>query len=364
MDSVRPRGLGCRKGYYNAYTKSMDLPQQTAAMIRAVTEVVSPVYLVGGSVRDILLGRVPHDYDFASPLSPDELEAAVRKSGRRPHLIGKRFGTVGFMCDGQLVEVTTFRKETYSPGSRRPDVAFINDITHDLSRRDFTINAMALRPDGTLIDPFGGREDISRRSIRTVNKPFERFNEDPLRMLRAARFVAQLGFTPDPETEHSAAKKAAKVLEVSKERWTAELDRLVTSDHAAEGLDFLARTRLLAYLLPELAVQVGYNQNSPYHELNLWEHTLKTVRLTKSDVTLRWAALLHDIGKPYAQVKNSRGYSNYMQHDAIGAELVQKIGPYLKWPSSRTKEVADIIAHHLEESSPLHDADSAARFKG
>src|SRR5690606_6827284 len=133
--------------------------------------------------------------------------------------------------------------------------------------------------------------------------------------------------------------------------------------HAAEGLDVLARTRLLNYTLPELAMQVGFNQDSPYHELPLWEHTLKTVRLTPSDITLRWAALLHDIGKPYAQTKNNRGYSNYMQHDAIGAELVQKIGPYLKWPSKRTKEVADIIAHHLEESSPLHDADSAARYK-
>lgn len=347
----------------SAYTNSMEIPAQTARTIAAVTEAVSPVYLVGGSVRDIVLGRVPHDYDFASPLSPDELEAAVRASGRRPYLMGKRFGTVGFMCDGQLIEITTFRKETYRPGSRKPDVEFISDIAHDLSRRDFTVNAMALRPDGTLVDPFGGREDIARRVIRTVNKPFERFNEDPLRMLRAARFTAQLGFTLDPETERSAAKKAAKILEVSKERWTAELDRLLVSEHATEGLDILARTRLLSYMLPELAVQVGFTQDSPYHELSLWEHTLKTVRLTPGDLTLRWAALLHDIGKPYAQVKNNRDYSNYMQHDIIGAELVQKIGPYLKWPSKRTKEVADIIAHHLEVSSPLHDADSAARFK-
>lgn len=341
----------------------MEMDAQTAAVIAQVEAVVSPVYLVGGSVRDLLLGARPHDYDFATPLTPDEIEAKVRASGKRPRVTGKRFGTIGFSAGEHFVEVTTFRREQYTPGSRKPAVEFIGDITHDLSRRDFTINAMALRPDGRLVDPFGGRDDLQNQLIRTVNKPFDRFNEDPLRMLRAARFAAQLGFVVEADTKTQAAKKASKILEVSKERWTMELDKLLLGAHATAGLDFLANTRLLHMMLPELAMQIDYDQDSPYHQLDLWQHTLKTVALTDRDITLRWAALLHDIGKPYAAAKNRKGYTNYTHHDVIGAEMIAKIGPYLKWPKARTTAIADLIRHHLAPDSPLHDADSAARFR-
>lgn len=336
---------------------------EVSAIISQVEAIVSPIYLVGGGVRDVLLGRQPHDYDFATPLSPDEIETQLRKSGKRPQIIGRKYGTVGFKIDGQFVEVTTFRTERYSPGSRKPEVEFINDITHDLSRRDFTINAMALRPDGTLVDPFDGQNDLSNSYIRTVNKPYDRYNEDPLRMLRAARFAAQLNFAVDNDAKDQAAKKADKILEISKERWTLELDKLLTSDHPDAGLQFLADTRLLYFMLPELAVQIGYPQDSPYHELDLWSHTIKTVCLTENDTALRWAALLHDVGKPYTRIKNKQGYSNYVHHEKVGAELAGKIGTYLKWPKLRTDAVHDIVLHHLEEESPLHDADSRARFK-
>lgn len=338
------------------------IPSSVQTLLEQVQAVVSPVYLVGGSVRDILLGTTPHDYDFTTPLLPDAIEAAVRAAGKRPYVIGKKYGTIGFTVDGQMVEVTTFRTETYQAGSRKPDVTYIDDITHDLSRRDFTINAMALRTDGTLIDPFGGRKDLENKCLRTVNKAYDRYNEDPLRMLRGARFAAQLDFAIEKDTEVQAAKKADKILEISKERWVQELDKLLVSDHADVGLQFLARTRLLNYLLPELAIQVGFDQDSPYHELDLWKHTLKTVQLTESDLTLRWAALFHDIGKPYIRVENKRGYSNYSEHELIGAELVDKIGPYLHWPKARTTAVRGLVRDHLEPGSPLHDADSAARF--
>jgi len=182
-------------------------------------------------------------------------------------------------------------------------------------------------------------------------------------MLRAARFASQLGFAIDSEIEKQAHRKAAKILEVSKERWTAELDRLITSAQPEKGFAFLAQTRLLNYLLPELAVQVNFDQDSPYHELDLWQHTLKTVRLSPNTLVLRWAALLHDIGKPFAQVKNKKGYSNYANHEQIGAELARKIGSHLRWSNQRTREIAELVARHLESDSPLCDADSAARFK-
>lgn len=340
----------------------LPLDDATAALVHEVEQMISPAYLVGGSVRDLLLGSVPHDYDFTTPLTPNMIEMAIRKSGRRPYLAGKRFGTIGVTVNKQLIEVTTFRTEKYLPGSRKPQVEFIDDITHDLSRRDFTINAMAIRGDGSLIDPFHGLDDLKARCIRTVNKPFDRYNEDPLRMLRAARFAAQLAFDVEHETETQAHKKASKILEISKERWNQELDRLLVSDHPDIGLQFLARTTLLRFMLPELALQVGFDQDSPYHELSLWDHTLKTVRLTQKDVTLRWAALLHDVGKSFVRQKNQRGYSNYTSHELVGAEMVTKIGSYLHWPKERTATIARLIHDHLELDSPLHAADSAARF--
>lgn len=316
--------------------------------------------MVGGSVRDTLLGREPNDFDFATPLTPDKIEDVVEHAGMRTYTAGRRFGTIGFKIGDRMVEITTFRLETYTPGTRKPAVEFVDDITHDLSRRDFTINAMAMRPDGSLVDPFNGQADLRQQLIRTVNKPYERYNEDPLRMLRAARFAAQLNFDVEQQTEHQALKKAHKILEVSKERWVQELDKLLLSPYPERGLDFLARTHLITFMIPELAIQVGYDQDSPYHQLNLWDHTLKTVSLTPKDLTLRWAALFHDIGKPYVRTKNRHGYSNYVYHELVGAELVRKIGQYLKWPTQRTMTVSQLVKDHLEPGSPLHDADTAA----
>lgn len=335
---------------------------ETQVLIHAVGRIISPAYLVGGSVRDTLVGRPPQDYDFTTPLDPDTIEQAVRMAGKRPYLVGKRYGTVGFKLDSHFIEVTTFRTERYIPGSRKPDVEFTHDITYDLSRRDFTINAMALREDGHLIDPFGGLTDLRNQIIRTVNKPYDRYNEDPLRMLRAARLASQLNFSVDTDSEKQAAKKARQILEVSKERWTQELDKLLITDHPDIGLDFLALTRLLHFILPEVAVQIGYDQKSPYHELDLWQHTLKTVRLSPADRDVRWAALLHDVGKPYVQVTNSRGYSNYTYHEIVGAEIVGKIATYLKWSNDRTAAIQALVRHHLEDDSPIGHADATARF--
>lgn len=337
------------------------LDETANAVFAKVEQILAPVYLVGGSVRSSLLHSPAHDYDFATPLDPDTIEAAVRGAGHRAYVVGKRFGTIGFKLDGRLIEITTFRSERYEAGSRKPTVTFIDDITHDLSRRDFTINAMAIASSGRLIDPFGGYDDLKKGLLRTVNKPFERYNEDPLRMLRAARFISQLDVTVEAETKNQAGKKAANILEVSKERWTLELDKLLMGEHTSKALEFLMKTGLLRYMIPELSIQQAFNQDSPYHSLDLWSHTVKTVGLTPNDLTLRYAALLHDVGKPYVQTKNQRGYSNYVHHELVGAELVVKIGTYLHWPKERITNVADLVLHHLEPDSPLHDADTGSQ---
>lgn len=323
-----------------------------------IETVVSPVYQVGGACRDELLGLTPKDFDFATPLSPDEVEAAIKAAGKRAYNIGKRYGTMGMKMDGQLVEITTFRHEAYAPGSRKPQVEFVQDITADLSRRDFTINAIAKRG-SRYIDPFGGRLDLLEKTIKAVGNPKDRYKDDPLRMLRAARFAAQFGFTVESNTEAQAGKSAHKIIEVSRERWVQEMDKLLLTNTPSIGLDFLARTRLLNFMIPELSLQVGYDQNSPYHSLTLWEHTKRVVDLTPSDVTLRWAALLHDIGKPFTRTEKA-DRSNYIKHDLLGAELVNRIALQLKWSNDRREQVSKLVLNHMQETSPLRKADTAA----
>ena len=220
---------------------------------------------------------------------------------------------------------------------------------------------MALHlPGGRVADPFGGREDIAASILRCVGKPPMRFREDPLRLLRAARFAAQLGFAVEVETARSATKLAHKILSVSKERWGLELDKLLVAAEVGAGLRFLAQTRLLNYMLPELAIQVGYDQHSPYHGLDLWEHTIRVVEGVPAEADLRWAALLHDIGKPYTRTEKV-DRSNYVHHELVGAEIVDKIAGYLRWSKDRAGYVREAVAKHLEEGSPLAEADRDAK---
>ena len=326
-------------------------------IIDEVEKIIKPVYLVGGSVRDQLLNKVPKDYDFATPLSPEEVENAIREAGRKPYLAGKRFGTIGFKIkyEGkyEIVEVTTFRNEKYVKGSRKPDVTFVKDITADLSRRDFTINAIAIRGNkDTFIDPFDGITDIKNKIIRCVGKPAHRFKEDPLRMLRACRFASTLGFNVDDETLDSMKQLNYKILEVSKERWMQELDKLLVSNNPTRGLILLMNTGMLKFMMPELSLQFEYNQNNPHHKFDLWAHTLRVVKACPNDINFRWSALLHDTGKPFVR-KDKIDKSNYIKHELVSAEIVKKYATYLKWSNSRTETVLNIVKNHMSIDSPL-----------
>jgi len=352
------------------------------------------LYLVGGSVRDKLM-NLPHtDLDFATPAQPDEIEAAIRKAGFKAYTMGKRFGTLAFKYkpnkdspsalqtpNSELIEITTFRTEKYD-NSRKPTVEFVNDISMDLSRRDFTVNALALNDKGRLIDPFSGHADLQAEKIRFVGNPTLRINEDPLRMLRACRLSAQFDFVPTAETKQRITENAHKIINISKERWTQEMDKILTSRHPHRGLDALAQTELLRYILPEIWIQYHYDQNSPYHRLSLFEHTKKTVQLVENDINVRWAALLHDVGKPYSRIDktinkhvfhikswhesvkriwNRDTQSNYPHHSEIGAEFVTKIGTYLRWSNERIKKTKELVLHHLSDDSPIDEADSNSR---
>lgn len=333
---------------------------------KRVSEIISPVYLVGGSVRDSILNREVNDWDFCTPRTPDEIENAFRNTGRKVWTSGKKFGTIASKVrleDGTYVkvEVTTFRTEEYTEGSRKPSVVFTEHLEADLGRRDFTINAIAIR-DGRIIDPFGGVSDIDAGIIKAVGNPRQRFKEDPLRLMRAARFASQLGFVIEGNTFIKMVERNHSILNISKERIMDEFDKILLSPNPRVGLEVLMRTGIMNFVIPELSLQFNYNQNSCYHALNLWEHTIRVIEGVPNDITLRWAALLHDIAKPFTRTENPKtGYSNYIKHDMLGADMVERIAIHLKWSSERRNAVREIVLNHLIDESPLKAADNAAK---
>lgn len=301
----------------------------------------APVNLVGGSVRDIILGKEPKDWDYCTPLDPDEIEEKVRAAGRKPYLIGKKFGTVGFKVDllNQnpivreysrfiYVEVTTYRTEKYDGKSRKPTVEFSDDLMLDLSRRDFTINAIVLQTDGEYFDPHGGRLDILAKKIKAVGKGKDRILEDPLRMLRAARFAARLGFEVDPNLIGIMKQYAYEITRVSKERWTAEIDKLLDSEDVLSGIEVLYRTDLLKYILPELHLAFEMDNN-------LILDVVEGINEAET-VDGKWAALLYPIGLPVARTK-SKGEYKYTKHEVVRNELLIGISQRLKFSNERTK---------------------------
>jgi tRNA nucleotidyltransferase (CCA-adding enzyme) len=337
-------------------------------IIRQVSEMLesNEVYLVGGSVRDILLGKTPKDYDFCTSLDPDTIEERVKKAGRKAYLVGKRFGTVGckFETNGewQIIEITTFRNETYTYGSRKPAVTFSTNIHEDLSRRDFTINAMAMKSSGKLIDPFNGQQDLKDGIIRCVDSPKRRFREDPLRILRAVRFASRFGYVIEPYTFSYAQKMRYELYNVSRERWVTELDKILVSEYSDKGLLYLELLNLLDVIFPELSIQVGYDQNNPHHSYTLWEHTKRVVQaIPNDDLELKWVGLLHDIGKPFTRSLHKKGHSNYISHELVGAEMSLKISSYLKFSNERRDYLYEMIKNHLNDDSPLKPYDDASK---
>lgn len=315
-------------------------------VIEEVEKIVSPVYLVGGSVRDMLLEREPKDYDFCTPLSPDEIEAKVIAAGRRAYSTGKRFGTIGFVlplktgAKGLPIEITTFRTERYKPGSRKPEVEFVSDLKEDLARRDFTFNAIALQ-NKEYFDPFGGRMDILAEKIKSVGDATDRFKEDPLRMLRAARFAAQLGFEIDPNMIGKIRKMPQTILGISRERWVQEMDKLLVAEHPEAGLKVLVDSYLLKYMIPEVWAISQDNY--------LWQELCVKLKASPKDADTRWAVLLMDIAKPITrqEIKATRGFhfaptATYRHSNLIGLGIVTGISLRLKFSNDRLKKIQEI----------------------
>ncbi|MDO5633386.1 MAG: CCA tRNA nucleotidyltransferase [Micrococcus sp.] len=313
--------------------------------------------LVGGPVRDLFLGRDSGDLDFTTDADPDAIEAIGARWADATWDVGRRFGTIGFRKGDWQLEVTTYRAEQYDPGSRKPVVAFGQRLEDDLLRRDFTVNAMALRlPELELVDPYGGVRDVAAGVIRTPGTPQDSFSDDPLRMMRAARFAAQLGFEVAEEVRAAMTDMAQRIEIISAERVREELVKLIGSAQPRRGLDLLVRTGLAELVLPELpALQLETDEH--HRHKDVYEHSLTVMEQAMTweaeyseaspDIVLRLAALLHDIGKPATRRFEKSGAVSFRHHEMVGAKLVRKRLRALKFDNDTIKAVARLVELHM-----------------
>ena len=325
------------------------------------------LYLVGGSVRDLLLGRPVEaiDYDLTTDARPEQIEAVVGPWAHAVWLQGKRFGTIGARRDGRDYEITTHRAEAYRPDSRKPDVVFSTEVEADLSRRDFTVNAMALdlgagdAPE--LVDPFGGAADLAASRLRTPLSPEESFSDDPLRMLRAARFLAGYRLVPDGALVAAVKDLHPRLEIVSPERIRVELDKLLVVDQPEAGLLFLVETGLAEEFLPELP-GMALEVDPVHHHKDVLAHTIAVVAKTRPERIVRLAALFHDVGKPKTRSFGPQGKVSFHHHEVVGARMTRERMQALRYPSEDIDAVSRLVELHLRfHTYKMGWTDSAVR---
>ncbi|SFE25382.1 poly(A) polymerase [Actinacidiphila alni] len=317
--------------------------------------------LVGGSVRDTLLGRLGNDLDFTTDARPEQVLKILRPWADSLWEVGIAFGTVGAMkdaLDGDVgrsfqIEVTTYRSEAYDRTSRKPEVSYGDTIEEDLVRRDFTVNAMAVAlPEGDFVDPYGGLDDLAARVLRTPGTPEASFSDDPLRMLRAARFSAQLDFEVAPEVVAAMSAMADRIAIVSAERIRDELNKLILSEHPRKGLRLLVDTGLADRVLPELSA-LRLERDEHFRHKDVYEHSLTVLEQAIDletdgpDLVLRLAALLHDIGKPKTRRFETDGRVSFHHHEVVGAKLTKARLTQLKYSNDLVKDVSRLVELHL-----------------
>ncbi|MFM9612557.1 CCA tRNA nucleotidyltransferase [Streptomyces niveiscabiei] len=337
----------------NANKDNLDVAPVADDLARRFQEAGFSLALVGGSVRDALLGRLGNDLDFTTDARPEAVLKIVRPWADAVWEVGIAFGTVGAQKDGWQIEVTTYRSEAYDRTSRKPEVSYGESIEEDLVRRDFTVNAMALAlPERTFIDPHGGLDDLAARVLRTPGTPEDSFSDDPLRMMRAARFAAQLDFEVAPEVVTAMTDMAERIGIVSAERVRDELNKLILSAHPRKGLTLLVDTGLAERVLPELPA-LRLESDEHHRHKDVYEHTLIVLEQAMAleedgpDLVLRLAALLHDIGKPRTRRFESDGRVSFHHHEVVGAKMTTKRMTALKYSNELVKDVSRLVELHL-----------------
>ncbi len=326
----------------------MHLPSTVVPCIRLLEAAGYQAHVVGGCVRDSLLGITPHDYDLCTNATPEETAGIFAD-----HTLvrsGEKHGTIGVVINKQVVEITTFRTEGGYQDSRHPDwVRFVSNIEEDLARRDFTVNAMAYHPDKGYIDPFGGQEDLKNKILRTVGEPAARFSEDALRILRGVRFAVRFGLTPTDDTLQAMKTLAPTMDSLARERVFDELCKLLP---LVTAKDLEIFRDVLVQVVPPLAPCVGFLQHNPHHIYDVYGHTAKVVEAVSKDPVLRFAALLHDCGKPACFSLDENGVGHFYGHAQISAQIANDYLLSMKSPTAMRDQVVFLIAHHMDQLEP------------
>lgn len=326
----------------------MELPNDVRMCLDKLEAAGYAAYLVGGCVRDSVLGLQPHDYDLCTAAAPEQIKAVF--ADHRLVLAGEKHGTVSVVCGDGLVEITTFRTEGGYRDNRHPDwVKFVPRVEEDLARRDFTVNAMACSPARGFADPFGGRQDLAAGVLRAVGDPNVRFREDALRILRGVRFAVRFRLTPEAETEKAMRELASLMDGLARERVFEELCKLLPLVTAEDLRRFAP---ILAQVIPELEPTIGFDQRSPHHAFDLFTHIAHVTETVSGDLSMRWAALLHDIGKIPTFTQDETGRGHFKGHAEVGAEMADQVLRRLRAPTALRERVVLLIRKHMTPLEP------------
>lgn len=305
------------------------------------------LYLVGGAVRDRLLGIIPEEQDFTTDANPGQIKTLLKLANpTHIYTIGEKFGTIGAFFNDQKIEITTYRSEKYQEGSRHPEVKFGTSLKGDLSRRDFTINAIAYDPiKEEYIDPFNGRQDLKNKLIVVVGNTADRFREDPLRILRAIRFSLKLNFTLDTKTLTYIKNTVEDIASISSERIAQEMDKILTAEKPSQAINLMTEISLINYIIPEIIALKNVQHEANEHK-NIYQHTLTVLDNVPATKQLRWLALLHDIAKPQTK-KVENGEVHFLFHETVGAKMAKNILQRLHYDNQFISNITTLIKYHL-----------------
>lgn len=327
------------------YIRKIEFPDNVEYIIKKLNSCGFEAFVVGGCVRDIIIGRAPKDWDITTNAFPDDIKNIFEKT----YDTGIKHGTVSVAIDNECIEVTTYRIDGEYSDNRRPDcVQFTSSLREDLARRDFTINAIAYHPKEGFVDYFEGLKDLENCQMRAVGDANLRFKEDALRMLRAIRFSAQLGFSIDKCTFDAIKRNFYFIENISKERIRDELNKILISQNPMH-FDYLHQTGLIKHIIPEFMICYQTEQNNPYHVYNVASHILHTVEYVTNTSILRWTMLLHDIGKPQQKTTDDKGIDHFYGHQQVGAELADIILNRLRFDKYTIKKITNLILYHDTE---------------
>lgn len=333
----------------------MNIPNNANLILKALCESGYEAYFVGGCVRDFLMNRPCNDFDITTSAKPLEIEEALSRKGIRYFETGLKHGTVTAVIDGEPFEITTYRTDGEYLDARHPEnVVFVSDLSEDLSRRDFTVNAIAYNEHDGIVDKFGGIDDIKNGIIRTVGNPDKRFNEDALRIMRALRFASTLGFIIESETADSIHKNAELLNNISSERIYSELMKLLLGVNCEKIL--LEFKDVIGVIIPELIPCFSCEQNTKWHLYDVYTHIVKSVECCENKDYLRLAVLLHDIGKPQCKTTDSKGVDHFFGHPQRSVEIASRVLKRLKTSREYTKKILKLIEIHDKKISPTGES--------